>query len=1089
MCLRATGPGRGDHRLSVWMIVMALGTSIGVHAQASGEDATSKPETHTPHGHFRTISGPHTRPVHGPRSETPNIEVDELTGRIRVDTEDGPVWIDQCRTGTGARGDDVFPRCLVCHGGIENVTANMGFEIECSFCHGGDPRSDTKEGAHVPRTTAPESYGKTIPPLDEDLAYQKFVNPTNLRVVTETCGLCHEPTVERVKKSMMATAAGHYAGGLYQNNVIDTKTPIYGTFAVTDDDGVVPFEKGAVDALIDLIIYDPNADQSLVATHFAAVPSQGCARCHLWSRGKGYRGAVGADGTYRADGCAACHMPYANNGLSLSADTAIDHTEPGHPKYHSITRQIPTEQCIHCHHRGARIGLNFTGRAQMPPRLPSGPGIPGTTDEIFNSNYHYTVGDTNPPDVHHELGMHCIDCHVGSEIMGDGNIYGHMDQATKIECRSCHGLPGEAPTLQDNDGVPLPNIDFVSRGGRGSLGDVVLTSKVDGVQHLTPLAMEFTDPASPSYNPRAACAMDDNHIKHEGGLECYACHSAWVPNCFGCHFERNETLEGLNLWTGLMEEGKVNTSNKIFESLRPFSIGPNSEGRVAPYLVACQPIADVTAADGSKKLDMVMPVTANGLSGLAHNPVQPHTVRGVGEVRTCVECHRSPASLGMGTGNYSIARERVFAAGSTGVSVYDRNTDPGQPVPDGSLSGVSSALGIASIANTVEGTADYLFIARGVSGVDIFDRRPGAPAAAVTTITGVNAIDVSRVSRYLYVADAGTGIRIYDNDIPETASLIATVPIPGVQRVVPWGIHLLVAAGEDGLVIVNIADHSAPYIEKTVSRINAVDVRAYAHYQSGSAFAVRAYVADPDYGVRIVDLLPDIDRARVVDELSVPGAVGLDSYTRWVDATDTEPSREHDYLYVVAGASGLFIYDMTNPQNVFQVANVNGLGGSVVDVDVSSHLAPPGTDDYAVLANESLGLQVVNVNDPTQPVSLGTVPGSASASRVFTEVQQMDRFLDEQGNQLKENSHPFTGFFSHDDIVRILSVSVQCDTLCSPEAIGDANGDGSISVNDISFVLQRLGHTGQPCLEGDVNGDGLVDVNDISYVLFRLGSV
>ena len=25
--------------------------------------------------------------------------------------------------------------------------------------------------------------------------------------------------------------------------------------------------------------------------------------------------------------------------------------------------------------------------------------------------------------------------------MGDGNIYGHMDQATKVECRQCHGTP------------------------------------------------------------------------------------------------------------------------------------------------------------------------------------------------------------------------------------------------------------------------------------------------------------------------------------------------------------------------------------------------------------------------------------------------------------------------------------------------------------------------------------------------------------------------------------------------------------------------------------------------------------------------
>ena len=289
-------------------------------------------------------------------------------------------------------------------------------------------------------------------------------------------------------------------------------------------------------------------------------------------------------------------------------------------------------------HRGARIGLNFTGRSQMPPRLPSGPGVPGTTDVRFNKNYHYVSADTNPQDVHGEAGMHCIDCHTSAGVMGDGNMYGHMDQATKIECRTCHGLPNESPTLVDNDGISLTNVV------QNADGTLVLTSKVDGVEHVIPTAMDIV-----SNNPLAACAMNDNHLKADGGLECYSCHTSWVPNCFGCHFERDETQMGLNYITGEFEIGKVSTNNKIFEALRHFSFGPNSEGKIAPYIVACHPIADVTAPDGSKKMDFVMPVTSNGLSGLGHNPVQPHTVRGAGEVRTCAECHRSPASLGLGS--------------------------------------------------------------------------------------------------------------------------------------------------------------------------------------------------------------------------------------------------------------------------------------------------------------------------------------------------------------------------------------------------------------------------------------------------------
>ncbi len=53
---------------------------------------------------------------------------------------------------------------------------------------------------------------------------------------------------------------------------------------------------------------------------------------------------------------------------------------------------------------------------------------------------------------------------------------------------------------------------------------------------------------------------------------------------------------------------------------------------------------------------------------------------------------------------------------------------------------------------------------------------------------------------------------------------------------------------------------------------------------------------------------------------------------------------------------------------------------------------------------------------------------------------------------------------------------------------GDANGDLVVDVNDISFVLFRLGQNNGVCGDGDANGDGVNDVNDISYVLFRLGT-
>ncbi len=904
------------------------------------------------------------------------------------------------------------PGCLVCHERIESTHAATA--IDCTDCHGGDFTTARKETAHV-QPTLPVITGKVTAPLDYDLPYQQFVNPSNLRVVRETCGTCHVPHVDWIMKGLMATGAGHYAGGLYQNGVTDSKTPVYGNFSVRDEDGVVPTAAGAVSELLDLIDYDASLDQSEFATHYRAVPGQVCARCHLWSRGKGYRGAEGADGTYRADGCAACHMLYANNGRSTSDDASIDHDEQGHPRVHQITKAIPAEQCAHCHHRGARIGLSFSGRSQMPPRLPSGPGVAGTTDEKFNGNYHYADPETNPQDIHAERGVECIDCHTQAGVMGDGNIYGHMDQATKIECRTCHGLPTVGGSLVDSDGKALNNVELAEEGV------VVLTSKVTAQTHIVPQLRHFLDPESIQYNSKAAAAMNDHHLKEEGGLECFACHASWTPNCFGCHFTRDEQMTGINLITGEEQIGKASTNNKMFVSLKHFSMGLNAQGKISPYIVGCQPIAEVTDPDGRTILDFVMPETVNGLSGLALNPVHAHTIRSRGEVRTCAECHRSPPSLGLGSGNYSVARDYAYVAASDGVRVYDRKFDPIDPRLVSTLN-VGIPVAMAAIPNVVSGKADYLYVASGSAGLLTFDMRSGVAESPAAHDTDIDAIDVSRAARYLYVVTRGEGVSIYDTDVPTVASLTSTVSIPTAVRAVPWGIHLFVAAGEAGLVVVDVSDHGAPKIVGELAGINATDVTLYAHHQNGSAFAARAYVADPDFGVRFVDLLPNFSEPTLVGGFALPGASGLDTYTRWLEADDTTPSREHDYLYVAAGSAGLHVLDITAPDAITEVASLTSLGAAS-DVDVASDMTPPGVDDYAIVSAGNSGVRIVDVSNPREPVLVGTLTASG-ASRVFVDVQQLDRFLDEQGNPLKENSHPGAGTLGHGDIVRILSADI-----------------------------------------------------------------
>src|SRR3989442_1591979 len=80
-----------------------------------------------------------------------------------------------------------------------------------------------------------------------------------------------------------------------------------------------------------------------------------CTSCHLWTPAKAIRG------NFRATGCAACHMPYAEDGKSQSKDVAINREKVGRPVRHQITKQIGVTQCATCHNGGSRAAMNLRG--------------------------------------------------------------------------------------------------------------------------------------------------------------------------------------------------------------------------------------------------------------------------------------------------------------------------------------------------------------------------------------------------------------------------------------------------------------------------------------------------------------------------------------------------------------------------------------------------------------------------------------------------------------------------------------------------------------------------------------------------------
>ena len=943
--------------------------------------------------------------------------------------------------------------CVVCHAGIEEM--HPAAKLGCVDCHGGNAQATTKEEAHVqPQKEVPND--ERVLPRDYDLPYQRFVNPANLRVVGETCGACHAKAIEHVTKSMHATTAGHLGDPRYENGVSKEKKASVGIMPVEDRDGEVPPY-----GLAKLIqIPPPHATTgNTIATHFEDVQRKQCMRCHVWAKGTGLRGRLGQDGDYRSEGCATCHVTYADDGLSKSGDPTIDKFQPGHPLKHKMTSAIPTRTCAHCHYGDAPIGLNFRGLSQLPPGAPGGPEVTGTTSARLNGVFYLKNPKVNPPDIHHEKGMHCIDCHTQSDVMGDGNIYGEMEHAVEIECQTCHGTLDAYATLTGQRGTVLSHI-------RREGDKFILKSKVDGKEHLVPQVKNVIDPKSLEYNSAAARAMNDKHLKKEGGLECYACHSAWSVNFFGFHFDRNPSFTQLDLISGERTPGRVNTTEKVFSTWRNFYLGWGSEGMVSPYMVGFSTVCSAYDKGGKLVLDQECPKTAAGLSGMTL--VQHHLHTNRAEARSCEECHRNPAALGMGSENFRLTKEFAFCAGLRGVEVVaidKKNVEKSLPAATLVIRGGARSVAVEN--DPVTAHAQYLFAACGANGVVVADVRNPVFPKEVARIATTDARDVCLVGKHLVVADGAEGLKLFDVSDPKGAKPEGSLDTEEARRVKVLGFTAYVADGPGGLAIVDLTDPANPQTMAAVKLggepddaqdvvVNFEDSTPDPELDAGRTTARKiAYVAAGKGGLRIVDVM-EPRKAKVVGQFD-PGRRGGQGAETSVDGIafrsvfdiGTEggkvPSEENDYLYVTLTVQRTD----ANPLGAFVVLKVTDplapeLVGRMQNqpfctwVDVASIYQVPILAYVAFVSNPR-GTITIDVTKAATPVALSRIAVSGGHGTAFEEMP-LDRLLDFDGRQLKDVSHADARLFTREELVRLLSVPLETVETKSPKKRDNDDG-------------------------------------------------
>ncbi len=127
--------------------------------------------------------------------------------------------------------------CVSCHTQTDSASMHEAdLPIACIDCHGGDGLARDEETAHVqplrkdlfPTSANPVRAAAQV--LDESPEFIRFVNPGDLRVAEQSCGLsgCHTDEVGRVQKSMMTHGGSLWGAALYNNGSVPEKDARFG---------------------------------------------------------------------------------------------------------------------------------------------------------------------------------------------------------------------------------------------------------------------------------------------------------------------------------------------------------------------------------------------------------------------------------------------------------------------------------------------------------------------------------------------------------------------------------------------------------------------------------------------------------------------------------------------------------------------------------------------------------------------------------------------------------------------------------------------------------------------------------------------
>jgi hypothetical protein len=476
----------------------------------------------------------------------------------------------------------------------------------CLTCHVRE--SEDPGGAHARSALGCASCHLGNPlAFDKERAHERLERePGALSTVGATCGRegCHPREAARVSSSPMARASGIVS--------VDR-------FAF----GEIPAPDGTTTMADVLAAPHPTPAES----HLRKL----CAGCHLGTRRANRDDAIRGSGS----GCASCHVPPRRPGGSPRPHPAVD-------------ARVPDDRCLGCHSRSGRIALSYQGLAEIEPHQLRGDAAPCAAPTALD--------DGRPacrvaPDVHQAAGISCTDCHLHTELMGDGTIRPHKEEQVEVTCEACHGPVGKDGerswgAVEDEISRGILRVRKIERPPevRARLGQ--RGTPIWNLLRISSLSSSFSSSSSslslfPSswtlirkldgvVLPVKQTPADANHLRkgHER-LTCSSCHAAWAPTCTTCHTGFDARKKQWDFATEKEETGAWVERSEGF-SWAPPLLGVRADGKIVPAVPGMILDIDATAAGGR----------SSALRLLA--PLEPHTTGR--RARTCRSCHQPPAS-------------------------------------------------------------------------------------------------------------------------------------------------------------------------------------------------------------------------------------------------------------------------------------------------------------------------------------------------------------------------------------------------------------------------------------------------------------